>query len=117
MTAPLDVDQATEVLDRFGHSEKRYVGLSELSGVSLSTLWHRHHGRASRRQKAANQQYLTQQEEKALVSYLLRMSRNGYPLPIKFVRDLALVIARHRNSIFQITAAERDDIRQPGKKR
>jgi len=35
-----------------------------------------------RRQKAANQQYLTQQEEKALVSYLLRMSMLQYT-PIK----------------------------------
>jgi hypothetical protein len=43
------------------------------------------------------------------------MSRNGYPLPIKFVGDLALVIARHRNSIFQIPATDRDDIRRPGK--
>jgi len=33
MTAPLDVDQATEILDRFGHLEKSYVGLAKLSGV------------------------------------------------------------------------------------
>jgi hypothetical protein len=35
---------------------------------------------------------LSPQEEKALVSYLLRMSANGYPLPVKFARSLAHVI-------------------------
>src|SRR5271170_3362524 len=34
-------------------------------------------------------QSLTPQEENALVNYALRMSRNGYPIPVKFLRSLA----------------------------
>jgi hypothetical protein len=44
--------------------------------------------------KAASQQYLAPQEEKALVDYLRQGCNNGYPLPIKFVGALAHVIAR-----------------------
>jgi hypothetical protein len=113
-----DVDAATAILDRFGHPQgksKTYATLSELSGVPESTLWHRDHGRVSIKQKGAKQQYLTIQEEKALVNYLLRMSKNGYPLPVKFVRTLALVIVRQRASIFQIPGADHDDGRPPGK--
>jgi hypothetical protein len=99
------VDAATAVLDRFGHSsENTYTALSELSGVPASTLWHRDHGRLSIQQRAAKQQYLSPQEEKALVSYLLRMSRNGCPLPVKFARNLAYVIMLQHASIFQIPA-------------
>jgi hypothetical protein len=73
------------------------------------------HGHVSIQQRAANQQYLTPQEEKALISYLLRMSQNGYPLPVKFARNLAHVIMLQRASIFQIPMTDRDDIRPPGK--
>jgi len=85
-------DAATATLDRFGHSQESiYTALSELSGVPASTLRHRDHGRLSIRQRAAKRQYLSPKEEKALGSYLLRMSRNGYPLPVKFARNLAYV--------------------------
>jgi len=88
--------------------------LSGLSGIPASTLWHRKHGRSSAQQRAAKQQYLSPQEEKALAKYLLRMSRSGYPLPVKFSRTLAHTIARHRASNFQIPG---DDcpIPPPGK--
>jgi len=64
MTAALidqaGIDPAADVLDRFGHSvENGYAVLSEKSGVPLTTVWHRDHGRPSMKQKAANQQYLT----------------------------------------------------------
>jgi hypothetical protein len=98
------IDAAAAVLDRFGHAKGKcntYAFLSGLSGVPESTLWHRDYSRKSVQHKAAKQQYLTSQEEKALVSYLLRMSANGYPLPVKFVRTLALVIMRQRASIFR----------------
>lgn len=49
-----------------------------------------------------------------LVQYVLRMSERGYPLPIKFLRSLALVIARQRSSTFQIPTAD-DDTRPLGK--
>ncbi|OGE47263.1 hypothetical protein PENARI_c052G08478 [Penicillium arizonense] len=64
--------------------------------------------------KAAKQQYLTAQEEQALVEYVLRLADNGYPLPVRFLRSLALVIARQRSSTFQITDP-RLEIRPPGK--
>jgi hypothetical protein len=109
------MDPATVALDRFGHSEYTYKELSELCGLPASTLGYRKNGRMSIQQRAINQQYLNPQEEKALVTYVLRMSQNGYPLPVKFLRDLALVIVRQRGSIFRIPATDRDDIRAPGK--
>ncbi|KAL5328181.1 hypothetical protein ACEPPN_001677 [Leptodophora sp. 'Broadleaf-Isolate-01'] len=112
-------DAATVVLDRFGHSKGKsntYATLSELSGVPESTLWHRDHGRGTIKQRSIKQQYLTAQEEKALVGYILRMAKNGYPLPIKFVRTLALVIVRQRaSSIFQAPSSDPHDSQQPGK--
>jgi hypothetical protein len=98
-----DIDVAIAILDRFGHIKGKsntYAALSKLNGVPESTLWHRAYSRVSIKQKGAKQQYLTIQEEKALVNYLLRISKNGYPLPVKFVRTLALVIVRQCTSIF-----------------
>ncbi len=116
MTTTTDNDPAPAALDRFGHSaENSYGAISDRSGIPLSTLWHRDHGRVSIKQRAANQQYLTPEEEKALVDYLLRMSRNGYPLPIEFARNLAHVISLQRASKFHVYPVERDDLRPPGK--
>ncbi|KAK5188204.1 hypothetical protein LTR92_011697, partial [Exophiala xenobiotica] len=39
--------------------------------------------RSAKEKKAINQQYLTPQEEKALVAYLLRWAGDGHPLPAK----------------------------------
>ena len=108
--------QARTVLERIGHSpENTYAALCKLSGVPESTLWHRDHGRMSIQQQAATQQRLSPQEEKALVSYLLQMSANGYPLPVKFARNLAHVIMLQRSSIFQLPATDRNDTKPPGK--
>jgi hypothetical protein len=41
-----DIDAATAVLDRFGHSIDKSVTYATLSGVPESTLRHRAHGRA-----------------------------------------------------------------------
>ena len=84
------------------------------SEPSRSTLWRRAHCKPSRKDKAAKQRYLTPSEEKALTDYALRTSERGYPLPVKFLRFLALVIARQRSSAFQ-TPAVNDSIRPPGK--
>jgi hypothetical protein len=43
------------------------------------------------------------------------MSKNGYPLPIKFLVTLAFVILRQRVSIFWTPATDHDDIRPLGK--
>jgi len=84
------------------------------SQPSKSTLWRHANGKPSWRDKAANQQYLTPREEKALLEYVLRMSERGYPLPVKFLRSLALVIARQRCSTFQVPAID-GGVRPPGK--
>ena len=77
-----------------------YAALSTRTNIPASTLWRRACGRPSKRDKAAKQQYLTPQDENALVEYVLRMADNGYPLPVKFLRSLALTIARQRSSTF-----------------
>jgi len=79
-----------------------YAGLSRSTGIPASTLWHRANGRLLRRENAANQQYLTPQEERALLDYVLRMADNGLPLPVKSLRSLALIIARHRSGDSQV---------------
>jgi hypothetical protein len=72
---------------------RTYAALSKRSTVPRTTLWNRTHGRPSIQEKAKSQQYLNPSEEKALVEYLLRMSNNGFSIPIKYLRSLALVIA------------------------
>jgi hypothetical protein len=49
-----------------------------------------------RLQPASCQQYLTLQEEKALVSYVLQSAENGFPLPVKALRRLAWLIKCQR---------------------
>jgi hypothetical protein len=93
---------------------KTYVALSECSKVPPSTLWHRAHGRPSRQEKATGQQYLTPSEEKALVNYVLRMSDYGYPVPVKYLRSLAFVIARQRSCVFYTPSTD-EVIKSPGK--
>lgn len=77
-------------------------------------VWRRANNKPSIADKAANQQYLTPQEEQALLEYVLRLADNGYPLPVKFLRSLALIIVRQRSSIFQITDPGLE-VRHPGK--
>jgi hypothetical protein len=64
--------------------------------LPASTKWHRAHGRSTREQSAAGRQLLTPPEEKSLVEYVLRMSRNGYPLQVKHLRRLASVLLSQR---------------------
>ena len=57
-------------------------------------------GMLSRADKAANQQFLTPQEENALKAYLLRAHRCGYGLRPKDLWHFAQVITIQRSSIF-----------------
>jgi hypothetical protein len=59
-----------------------YASLSAAHNVPVATLWRRRHGRPSKKEQAAKQQYLSRQEGKALLDYVLRMSANGYPRPV-----------------------------------
>jgi hypothetical protein len=85
-----------------------YAARSEHSSVPVSTLVHRHNGRRSREEQAQSQQYLSREEEKALVQFLLLMSNLGQPVRIKFVRSLAFSIARQRST-------KQKPIKSPGK--
>ncbi len=76
-----------------------YDTRSKRKGVPLSTLYHREHGRPSRKKKAEGQQYLTVLEEKALETFLKLMSDFGYPVRIKFLPSFAYSIARQRSTI------------------
>ena len=82
--------------------------------ASKTTVWRHARGRPSQKDKAAKQQYLTSCEEKALLEYVLRMSERGYPLPVKFLRSLAVVIARQRDTTFMNYGTD-DTVRPPGK--
>jgi hypothetical protein len=91
-----------------------YAIQSRSTGIPASTLWWRANNMLSLAVKVANQQYLTQQEEQALVEYVLRLAENGYPLPVKFLRSFAMIIVRQRSSNFQITDHSLK-VRPPGK--
>ncbi|KAJ5150803.1 uncharacterized protein N7482_010055 [Penicillium canariense] len=95
------------------HARSSYPIRSRLTGIA-STLRQRANNKPSIADKAANQQYLTQREEQALVEYVLRLADNGYLLPVKFLRSVALIVVRRRSSNFQITDPGLE-IRPPGK--
>lgn len=105
--ANIDDPAATALATLRTSTEKvTYAALSESSQVPLSTLWHRNHGRQSRKQAATHKQYLTPCEERALVDYLLRAAERGFPIPLKLLPFLAHVIARQRSSPSSIMAAD-----------
>jgi hypothetical protein len=94
------MDRASRALaqDLPSNVPRRYAVIADRSKVPLTTLWYRDHGRPSKEEKAQRQQYLTPQEEKALVSFLLRQADLGCPVRIKFLPSLAFRIARRRTS-------------------
>jgi hypothetical protein len=54
--------------------DRTWAARADSSGVALTTLYNWHRGRLSREEIAQGQQYLTIEEEKALVAFLLLMS-------------------------------------------
>jgi hypothetical protein len=105
------MDQASQALAEVlsaGESAP-YRAISEKSSVPRSTLHRRKHGGASIELKAQGQQYLTPDEEKAMVKFLLLMSSFGHPIRIKYIPSLAFSIARRRST----TAIK--PIKPPGK--
>ena len=66
--------------------------------VPASTLQHRDRGRGSIQQQAIQQQHL------------LRMSRDGYQLPVETTRNLAYMIMLQRASGFQILTPDHKDL-------
>ncbi len=94
------MDRASRALARHlpPDVKRTYAAISEQNEVPLTTLYHRDHGRCSREEHAQSQQYLTPEEEKAMVRFLLLMSSLGRPVRIKFIPSLAFSIARKRST-------------------
>src|SRR5450432_1734110 len=82
---------------------RTYDATSKRSGVPLTTLYHRDHGRPSKEKKAQGQQYLTPSEEKALEKYLELIADLGNPVRIKYLPSLAFNIARQRSATNKAT--------------
>lgn len=104
---------SSSMYEQYVQSTVRWESLSDVSTSEIpsSTRWYRAHGRATRREKAAKEQYLTPQEEKSLVAHVLRMDRNGFPLPVKALRSLAVVLRQKRDH----GDTDVDHVRPPGK--
>ena len=94
------MDPASQALAEAFSSNQRetYRTIAEKSNVPRSTLHRRKHGGTSKETKAQRQQYLTVEEEKALVLFLLLTSSFGQPVRIKYVPTLAFSIACRRST-------------------
>jgi hypothetical protein len=77
---------------------RTYDATSKRSGVPLTTLYYRDHGRPSIETKAKGQLYLTPSEEKALENYLKLTADLGNSVRIKCLPALAFSIARQRST-------------------
>jgi hypothetical protein len=64
--------------------------------LPYTTKWHRDNGRGTRRDKAIKQQLLTPREEQAIVDFVLRADRNGFPAKVKDLHHYATVFLRGR---------------------
>ena len=72
-------------------------------------MWNlQYHGRRSKEEQAQSQQYLTREEEKAVVKFFLLIFNLGQPVRINFIPSLALSVARQRSTTNQL-------IKPPGK--
>lgn len=97
------MDRASQVLaqDIPPDLPRTWAALSERGNVPLTTLYYRANGRPFRKEKARRQQYLTTEEEKALVTFLLLMSNLGHPVRIKYIPSLAFSLARRRSTAME----------------
>lgn len=92
------MDPASKALAEAPPNDSRtWAARSDSSGVALTTLYNRYHGRPSKEEVAQRRLYLSVEEEKALVAFLLLMSSFGQPVRIKYIPTLAFSIARRRS--------------------
>lgn len=100
ITMIANMDRVSQVLARGLPPDipRTWAALSEWGNVPLTTLYYRAHGRRSVREKAQRQQYLTTEEEKALITFLLLMSNLGHPVRIKYIPSLVFSLARQRST-------------------
>jgi hypothetical protein len=97
-TTIVEMDPASKALAEAPPNDNRtWAARADSSGVALTTLYNRHHGRPSKEEIAQRQQYLSVEEEKALVAFLLLTSSFGQPVRIKYIPTLAFSIARRRS--------------------
>lgn len=97
-TTIVEMDPASRALAQAPPNDDRtWAARADASGVPITTLYNRWQGRPSIEEKAQGQQYLTVEEEKALVAFLLLMSSFGQPVRIKYIPTLAFSIARRRS--------------------
>jgi hypothetical protein len=100
ITTVVEMDPASMALaEAPPNDERTWAARSDASGVAVTTLYNRWRGRPSIQKKAQAQQYLTVEEEKALVAFLLLMSSFGQPVCIKYIPTLAFSIARRRSPV------------------
>jgi hypothetical protein len=94
----VEMDPASRALaDAPPNDGRTWAARADSSGVALTTLYNRYHGRPSKEEIAQLQQYLTVEEEKALVAFMLLMSSLGQPVRVKYIPTLAFSIARRRS--------------------
>jgi hypothetical protein len=97
-TTTVNMDRASKALTEAPPNDERtWAARADATGIALTTLYNRWRGRPSIEQKAQAQQYLTVEEEKALVTFLLLMSSFGQPVRIKYIPSLAFSIARRQS--------------------
>jgi hypothetical protein len=112
ITTIVNMDRARQVLAQGLPPDvpRTWAAPSEWGDVPLPTLYYRAHIRPSKEEKAQRQQYLTIEEEKSLVSFLLLMSDLGQPVRIKYIPSLAFSVARQRSNV-----TTDNPIKPPGK--
>ena len=73
-------DPATLALYRLNDSSDCITrsAKSGYTNIPASTLWHRANGRQSKEEKAENQRYLTDPEEKPLKDFVLRFAKMAF---------------------------------------
>lgn len=94
------MDRASQVLaqDLPTGIRRTYATLSDRGNAPISILYHRDRERRSKEELArSRQQYLTPEEEKALVKFLFLMYSFGHPVQINFMRSLVFGIGRRRS--------------------
>lgn len=92
------MDPASRALaNALPNDHRTWAARSVSSGVALTTLYNRYHGRPSQGETAQRQQYLAVDEEKALAAFLLLISSFGQPVRIKYIPTLAFSIAHRRS--------------------
>jgi hypothetical protein len=95
--AHFSMDAASKALTEAPPVDDRtWAAREDSSGIPLTTLYIRHHGRPSKEEIAQRQQYLTLEEEKALVAFMSLMCSFGQPVRIKYIPRLAFSIAQRR---------------------